>query len=363
MIFVFKCRQMFFLNNLGVTCSIAPMKKKAIGIISGGLDSWLAALLIKNQGFDVTAVHFSSPFYGYKTSSQEMLKSNAEKLGVNLIIHKMDDDYLRILRNPVYGYGKAFNPCIDCHTYMLSIAKKYMQELGAEFVFSGEVLGQRPMSQGQNQLYIVERDSGLSGYLIRPLSAQHLNASIPEQNGIVDRSKLLDIKGRRRERQFELAKELGLTEYPTPGGGCKLTDPNLTERFEYFFDHDQGLNLEILHFARMGRLFKLDANTLLVSTREESEFNDIQPLLKYGVEVHMKDYAGSTGLLFSFKGTAMLKTHSEYLNLVASIIARYSKAFQLSVSKPVAVFSDTYGDLFEVEADYANEAMIKKYII
>ncbi|MFH1223572.1 MAG: tRNA 4-thiouridine(8) synthase ThiI, partial [Pseudomonadota bacterium] len=177
-------------------------KKAAIGLFSGGLDSRLSAALIQRQDFNVYLLHFVSPYFGYKGEKLTEIRNEMEKKGFNLIVHEFGQDYIEdVIKKPRHGVGSSMNSCIDCHRYMLAIAKQKMEELNAEFVFSGEVLGQRPMSQNKNSLKVVEKESGLEGFLVRPLSAKLLDPTIPEQRGVLDREKLLDISGRGRARQ------------------------------------------------------------------------------------------------------------------------------------------------------------------
>ncbi|MDP2736973.1 MAG: 7-cyano-7-deazaguanine synthase, partial [bacterium] len=193
---------------------------KALVLLSGGLDSMLAARVLLDQGVEVTGLSFKSNFFGTIKA-----KKAAEQLGVELIEIDFSDEHLEMVKNPTHGYGKNMNPCIDCHALMLKRAKEIMVRDGFDFVATGEVLGQRPMSQHRDALDIVEKVSGLEGKLVRPLSAKLLNESEAEKQGKLIRNRLLDISGRSRQRQLELVKKYGIKEYASPGGGCLLTDP------------------------------------------------------------------------------------------------------------------------------------------
>ena len=205
---------------------------KAISLFSGGLDSQLAVRLIQNQGIVVTGINFSSPFFG----ADKRTERAAHDLGIDLRVEPVGEEYLeRVLKNPVYGYGKNMNPCIDCHAFMFRKAGDLMEELGASFIITGEVLGQRPMSQNRSALNAVDKLSGYKGYIVRPLSARLLEATVPEKEGWIQRELLLDISGRSRTRQMKLAEEYGIKEYPSPAGGCLLTEQNFARRLKKNF--------------------------------------------------------------------------------------------------------------------------------
>ena len=200
-------------------------KIKAVVLFSGGLDSILALKLIQEQGIEVKGVNFKTPFFGLGEAFVI-----AKDLDIDLEIIDITEELLKILKNPKYGFGKNMNPCIDCHALMFKKAGEYMNKIGASFILSGEVLGERPMSQNRNSLSIIERESGLEGKILRPLSALLLTETIPEKGGLVDRNKLLDISGRSRKRQMKMADEMGIKDYPSPAGGCKLTEPSFSKR-------------------------------------------------------------------------------------------------------------------------------------
>jgi tRNA-uridine 2-sulfurtransferase len=194
-------------------------KRKAIALLSGGLDSTLAVKVLLDQGVEVEALNFTSPFCtctGKNAGCKSEAVRVAEEFKIPIKVMHKGAEYLEILRNPKHGYGKGMNPCIDCRIYLLRKAKEYMQESGADFVFTGEVLGQRPMSQRRDTLNVIERESGLKGLLLRPLSAKHFEPTIPEIEGWVDREKLLSIHGRSRKEQMDLAAELDVKNYPWP---------------------------------------------------------------------------------------------------------------------------------------------------
>jgi tRNA-uridine 2-sulfurtransferase len=304
--------------------------KKAVGIFSGGLDSWLSALLIQKQGFDVYLLHFVSPYFGYSGQKLEDVKRRVEEKGMHFIVIPFGQDYIdKVVKTPKYGIGTAVNACVDCHAYMLRTAKKKMEELSADFVFSGEVLGQRPMSQRKEALNAVEKESGLKGYLVRPLSGRILKATIPEEKGILDREMLMDISGRGRKRQVELAKEFNFTDYPQPAGGCKFTDPNLVKRFNAMMSINKNvawLDLELLKF---GRHFNLNDGFYFILTRDETELAKLYSYSRLGIIIEPKTTPGATGLLLNYNDPTDDSLYECKLKTAGEIIARYSKDFQL----------------------------------
>ncbi len=258
---------------------------KAIGIVSGGLDSAIAVALIKRQGVEILGLHFHNGF-SPNAMKAEVLGGEAlaaflerkrlaltESLGIPIEIVDISDDYLDLLLSPDHGYGSQVNPCIDCRIDMLRRAAGRMREEGAGFVFTGEVLGQRPMSQHRPAMNTVERGSGLEGLLLRPLSARLLPETIPEREGLVDRSLLLDIQGRSRKRQMALAEEFGITGYLQPAGGCTLTDENYGRKFREMMEHEgaSGLSRRMAVLLAIGRHFRLDGGARLVVGRNRTE--------------------------------------------------------------------------------------------
>jgi tRNA-specific 2-thiouridylase len=247
---------------------------KAIALISGGLDSLLAARCIQGQGITVLPLHFKIPFCHYdrdmsdKTQALSVLVKN--NLGLELKQVDISNEFLSLLDNPRYGFGSNMNPCIDCKILMLAKAKELMAELGASFVVTGEVLGQRPMSQHRHALQLIEKKSGLEGLLLRPLSAKRLTETIPEKECWVDRSKLLDFSGRVRRPQIELAESLHLENYPNASGGCLLTDPEFAKRLKDLMEHSE-LTIDAIELLRYGRHFRLGSKTKLVVGRNEKE--------------------------------------------------------------------------------------------
>ena len=229
---------------------------KAISLFSGGLDSCLSIKLIKNQGIDVIAMYIDTGFGGTK-DNREHLENMCKQVGAELRVVNIKEQFIQdILFDPKYGYGKNFNPCIDCHANMFRVAKGMMKEWGASFLISGEVLGQRPMSQRAEALGNVLKLANTEGLLVRPLSAKLLEPTIPETEGWIDRDKLLDISGRNREVQLKMAKEMQLTDYESPGGGCLLTDEHFSKKIEEFVKYDK-LTTNDINLLKYGRHFRL----------------------------------------------------------------------------------------------------------
>ncbi|MGI6412100.1 MAG: tRNA 4-thiouridine(8) synthase ThiI [Syntrophomonadaceae bacterium] len=291
---------------------------KAISLFSGGLDSQLAVCLIKEQGIEVAGVNFCTPFFG---ASKATIKA-ADDLNIKLHIIDIGSDYLKkVLLNPVYGYGKNLNPCIDCHAFMLNQAGNLMKELNASFLITGEVLGQRPMSQNRSALMAVDKLSGYRGLILRPLSAKLLPETIPEAKGWINRDQLLDISGRDRSRQIDLAEKYNLRDYPSPAGGCLLTENRIAIRIKNMLKLKPDSSIDELKIVRLGRHFNFNGNLLIVG-RNHSEN---EQLLKAGLPgdywLKVVDYPGPIGLLRWY--TAI---NDQDLNYAASIVARYSDA-------------------------------------
>jgi tRNA U34 2-thiouridine synthase MnmA/TrmU len=247
---------------------------KAVSLLSGGLDSTLATKIIKDMGIEVIALNFTSPFCqcggkhkdGCKHKAQEM----AEQLGVELKMLNNSAEFIEIIKHPKYGYGSGANPCIDCRILKFKTAKKYMEEIGASFIITGEVVGQRPMSQNRRAMDIIEKDSGLDGLIVRPLCAGHMKPSIPEEKGWIDRSKLMSIEGRSREKQLDLVDEFKIENHACPAGGCLLTDKNFSMKIKDLRKSDM-LNLNNARLFVYGRYFAVTDKFKMAVGRDEAE--------------------------------------------------------------------------------------------
>lgn len=248
-----------------------------IGLLSGGLDSILAVRVLQEQGIHVEGVCFVTPFFGPE-------KAQLANLQLKIPLHILDITgiHLEMLKSPRYGYGKNMNPCIDCHGLMLRQAGGLMRELAAQFVFTGEVLGERPMSQNKNSLRSVEKLSGLQGLVLRPLSARLLPETLAEQQGLVDRGRLLAISGRSRKPQLELAEQYGITEFPEPAGGCLLTDPGYSRRLRDLMSRGAELSRRSLELLKVGRHLLLEDGTKIIAGRNEGENRRLEGLRQEG---------------------------------------------------------------------------------
>lgn len=247
----------------------------AVALISGGLDSILAARVMMDQGFGIIGLYGTSAFsksYGAERTTHAARL--AETLGIELRVMDMGQEYIDLIRNPRHGYGRNSNPCIDCKIYMLRRAKQVMEEVNSPFVITGEVLGQRPMSQRRDTLHIIERDSGMKGMIVRPLSAKLLPRTRAEQDGIIDREKLLGINGRSRSTQLQLAERYGIRGYSTPAGGCLLTDKNFSEKLRDLFQDKSSITPDDIRLLTVGRHFRFDTGVKVVVGRDSRE-NDL----------------------------------------------------------------------------------------
>jgi tRNA-specific 2-thiouridylase len=310
---------------------------KAIGLLSGGLDSTLALAIVKRQGIEVKAVTFYTGFCITETQRRkggrsdgtiprnEALRAAAELEADVELVDISGEAYLEMLLHPRFGYGANANPCVDCRIFMMKRAKEIMEREGADFVFTGEVLGQRPKSQRRDTLRIVERESGMDGRLLRPLSAKLLKPTIPEQEGRVDRERLLDLSGRGRQRQIALARELGMADWPQPAGGCCfLTDEAFSKKF---FDllkareaagEGRHISQEEILLLTVGRHFRLGPTAKLIVGRSEVENALLERHVAGRARLEAPGYSGPVAL---FEGQAPEGVRQ----LAASMVARYGK--------------------------------------
>jgi tRNA U34 2-thiouridine synthase MnmA/TrmU len=264
------------------------MSIRALFLFSGGLDSILAVKILQNAGINVAGICFISYFFDSNGA-----RVSAERLGIELVEYEFKDEHLEVVKNPVYGYGKYMNPCIDCHALMFKRAGEVMKDRGFDFLASGEVLGQRPKSQNSQALMCVDKLSGMKGYIVRPLSAKLLEETEIEKDGRLDRNKLFDISGRSRKRQMDLAKEWGITDYPSPAGGCLLTDKNFSERLKELLEKNKKPDVESLELLKVGRHFWCGGSKIVVG-RDEEECLEILPKLisKNDVLLELVDFKG-----------------------------------------------------------------------
>ncbi|MHA1380296.1 MAG: hypothetical protein ACTSRG_18145 [Candidatus Helarchaeota archaeon] len=240
------------------------MNVKAIGLLSGGLDSTLAIKLMIDQGIQVEAVNFASPFCLCNRHGRCEAIEVADKFNIPIKVINKGEDYLEIVKNPKFGRGKNMNPCIDCRIYMFNKAKEYAIETGAKFIFTGEVLNQRPMSQHLKALKLIEREVSLEEKILRPLSAKLLPETKAEKKGWVDRSKLMDIQGRSRKKQIKFANDINLVDYHCPAGGCLLTNSDFSAKIKDLIRYKSNFKMKDIHLLKIGRHFRYKNNKIIV---------------------------------------------------------------------------------------------------
>ncbi|MFX0002485.1 MAG: hypothetical protein ACFE9C_03435 [Candidatus Hodarchaeota archaeon] len=328
-----------------------------LGLVSGGLDSLIACLLVQMQGIRVIGLNFTSPFCQYNKESSQTecnLDLFQEKLGIQIHYLPLEEDYFDIIRNPKFGYGKNINPCIDCRIYILKKAKEFLNEIKADLIFTGEVLNQRPKSQHFDALKIVEKESGLEGKLLRPLSALHLKPTIYEEQGLIDRKKFLGIRGRSRKIQMKLAREHGLLENYYACGGCLLTDENFTNRLKDSLKFNINLKMQDVPILRVGRHFRYKKTKIIVG-RDEKE-NNILLTLKKPNDLIM-EAMNVPGPITIMQG----EYDKESLDYAAKLTLRYSDLNQLSGS---VKYGTDYSKLNnQMVAEIKNDENLKKFIL
>jgi tRNA-specific 2-thiouridylase len=295
------------------------VKKKAIALVSGGLDSLLAAKITQGQGVDVLGLVFVMQFASRDIKKfKAHVKEAAAEADIPIRFVDISKEFLEVVKAPKHGYGAHMNPCIDCKILMLKAAKEIMRDEKAAFVLTGEVLGERPMSQRKAALDMIEKNSSLTGYLLRPLSAKLLKETVPEKEGIVDRAKLFDIEGRSREPQLKLARKYGITKFFAPAGGCLLTDPVFARKLKDLVSADR-FAMDEVSLLKYGRHFRLDPATKAVVGRDEKENDRLQELKKEGdVLIRLEDKAGPYAII---RGN----TTAENIKKTASLVLSHSK--------------------------------------
>ena len=297
-------------------------KKKVVALLSGGLDSQLAIKMMQEQGFDVSAVAIKTPFCDFDCGRGcgFEIRERADDLDVNLKTVYLGDEYIEMLKHPKHGIGAGFNPCIDCRSMMFDAAKKHMEEIGAEFIISGEVLGQRPMSQHAPALKTIENESDLVGKIVRPLSAALLPETDPEKDGLIKRENLGMIRGRTRRGQLDMAKKYGIENPPNAGGGCLLTEPHFGIKAKDLFSHTKNPTINDIDLLKIGRHFRLDEETKFIVGRNKDENEMIKAIALPGdILLEAKDFVGPVSIL---RGS----NAKQHLKFASSITLRYSDA-------------------------------------
>ena len=295
---------------------------KAVALLSGGLDSRLAVKLMIDQGIEVTAINFVTPFCTCTAQGcQSEARSAAEEFGIPLKVVNNSEALLERVKRPRFGYGRGMNPCLDCRVLSFERAAVYMEEIGADFLVTGEVLGQRPMSQRRDAMAIIERESGLEGRILRPLSAKHFPPTEAEQEGLVDRDRLLAFAGRGRRPQMELAEEMGINDYPCPAGGCLLTDPAFADRLRGLLAEYPDPSMPQVTLLKAGRhFFSSDGQRVIVprDDLEDRRLLNLRSALQAIVEA--VDHLGPSGGIMS-----PLPPTDATMREAAALVARYGK--------------------------------------
>ena len=301
---------------------------KALALLSGGLDSTLAIRVIQNQGIEVIALNFVTVFCrctSHGSCKLEAVKVS-EKFGIPIKVINTTERFLELVKKPKFGYGKNMNPCIDCRINIFRIAGEYMREIGADFIITGEVLGQRPMSQRKEAMKIIDKEANLTGLVLRPLCAKHMEPTIPEKLGIVDREQLLQIRGRSRKNQIQLADVFQIKDYPCSAGGCLLTDPEFAHRMRDLVNTCDA-NINDVNLLKAGRHFRLDQQTKVIVGRNEEDNTRLDSLSKEGD--YLLTLVDMPGPLTLLRG----KITEENIQTAARITARYGKSQVLPSAK------------------------------
>lgn len=321
---------------------------RAIALFSGGLDSLLCVRWMQKIGVEVVPIFFRTPFFTEERSIQ-----TATANGLNLEVVDISIEHLQMMQNPRYGFGKHFNPCIDCHGLMFRIAGTLLEKYKADFLVSGEVLSQRPMSQRKDSMNAVAKLSGFKDLLVRPLSQQLLPDTKPIRDGWINKDDMLAFSGRSRKPQLALAKELGVEDFPSPAGGCRLTDKNFTARLRDLVEHNQ-ISFQNINLLKYGRHFRLDETTKLIIGRNEKDNDCILENAKGYLLLQNEDIPGPLGLL------CIENINAIYLELASSILASY-------YTKATDQLSLSYGFAFpladSIETTKAGFDTAQKYIL
>jgi len=333
---------------------------KALALLSGGLDSTLAIRVIQEQGIEVIALNFVTVFCrctSHGSCKLEAVKVS-EKFGIPIKVINTTERFLELVKKPKYGYGKNMNPCIDCRINIFRIAGEYMREIGADFIITGEVLGQRPMSQRKEAMRIIDREANLIGLVLRPLCAKHMEPTIPEKSGLVDREKLLNMRGRSRKDQIQLADVFQIKDYPCSAGGCLLTDPEFAHRMRDLINTCDA-NVNDVNLLKVGRHFRFDSETKVIVGRNEDDNAKIDTLSREGdVLLNLVDMPGPLTLM---RG----EITDEKIQTAARLTARYGKSnflsvVKVSVRKVEGNASSTIIEVVPMSREEAERLLLKK---
>lgn len=301
-------------------------KPKAIALYSGGLDSTLAILVMQKQGVEVTAITFMNHFgcdISDKSSCSRDPFAASIKFGFKVKLSHLSDKFLEIVKNPKYGHGKNMNPCLDCRVLMLKEAKVFMEMINADFLITGEVVGQRPMSQRRDCFPMIDKAADVKGLVVRPLCGKILPSTIAEDSGLIKKELMYDFNGRNRKPQMALANELGLTEYPAPAGGCLLTDPNYSYKLKDLLEHNKDPEYKDINFLKLGRQFRFSDDCKIFVGRHKEENETIMAFADPSdCMMRVEGFGSPTVVLLG-------NVTDKATQLAASICARYSDAKKL----------------------------------
>lgn len=329
-------------------------RRKAIALMSGGLDSSLAAKVVAELGVEVIGLHLTSPF-----ACREKVQEMADKLGIALIVKDKGEAYLDLIQNPRHGYGRSMNPCIDCRIFMFQLADVVRLENNADFIISGEVIGQRPMSQIRKNMTKIDADAKMNDLVLRPLSAHSFAPTVPEREGWVAREKLFKITGRGRTQQLALAKRYGIEDFPSPGGGCLLTESSFGGKVKDFFSHDSapGTRGRMEHAAllRVGRHFRVSPEQKVIVGRHHED--------NQAIEAAWKSIGGNLMMPHNFDGPAALalgNMDDAFQEIVGRMLVRYSGK-KFSESEPRVRMQNTEGESFFIAGSAIEEEQLGKY--
>lgn len=335
------------------------INRRAVALLSGGLDSTLATIIVAKQNIEVFGIQFLTPFgcnIEYSGHCVYDVNTIAKRFGFQIKLCPTGKDYIKMVESPKFGYGKNMNPCIDCRIFMLKWAKDYMKEIGATFVITGEVLNQRPMSQKKFRFAQIDTEAGLEGLVLRPLSAKLLPPTLPEQSGIVEREKLFAIEGRSRKVQLQLAREFGLEEHEIaqPASGCLLTDPGFSSRLHTLFSIKKDNTEKDIQLLKIGRHFKLKNNAILVVARNEQECKILEEQFKDCGKLIKSNAAGPAGLLYN-------NFSEENIEIALKILSTYIKKVPSGQKLQFFIDEKTYTLEEKVDKSFATQFLVQTF--
>ena len=342
---------------------------KAVSLISGGLDSLLSTKVIMDQGIHVEGINFFTGFcveghtHAIRKKDKAKPKRNnalwvAEQLGIKLHIIDVIEEYKDVLLNPKHGYGQNMNPCLDCKGFMVKKAHEWIKENDFDFIITGEVIGQRPMSQRKDTMPVIQRESGAGDLLVRPLCGQHLPPTLPEREGWLDRDKLLDFSGRTRKPQFALAEQFGFEDYATPAGGCCfLTDKSYSQKLVDLWQHrgNREYELDDIMLLKVGRHIRPNDKYKIIVSREEGENKFMDGYKKHFTHLYISSHPGPLALIEGNLSDADMI-------IAAQVVARYSQGRDAEEVEVTVKYPDKDETVFNVKPMQASEIPQQWYV-